>query len=449
MNRWKKYLSVGVMSLCIASTSLSVGAKPVEQVGMQRDKFAVKIVEDLGYTGIAKAYDDATSFSDVKENKGAVYMVSQMGLMNGVGKGMFNPKGELTSAQVAAVEQKIDDRLNQEIGWQHGFYAIASSSQMDKIKNLDGVSFGWSQVEYRADEQAFVLNTTSTGGNDFRIPDGFEVPMDVAKANGVETYLMVYFEDRDGLAQKLFSDKNATTKLVQDLVDLCNGVSKNGETRKFDGLTIDFENFRSSELQKGYNQFLMQLDEALTKEGKKLNVAVQPNKYFKGYDYKAIGEVADHVILMAHDYAPKKLSAFDMGIGSVHTPQTPIAQVYKDLESIMNQATGIADKEKIALQISFASTQWQTKEGKVIHEYPYTPGYEQVNQRLAQPGTKAYYDVLSQNPYAVYTQDGITNTIWYEDEKSVAAKESLVKLFGLGGVSYWRLGTIPEFVVIQ
>lgn len=434
------------MSSLVMVSHIGMAAEAVNGTKeMTREAFAVQLVEKLGYKAVAKNYDKIPTFTDVKTNNGAVYVVSQLGLMNGVDVKRFNPKEKVTPEQQSVIGQRIDVKLEQELGWQHGFYAIASSSQMDLIKGLDAVSFGWAGLEYDVNTGNYSLETEGKGG--FSVPEEFQIPMDHAKENEVETYLMVYFEDKNGSAKQLFNDETKSAQVIADMVAACTSITQSGETRSFDGVTVDFENFMSAELRIPYNKFLLKLDEGLAKEGKKLNVAVQPGMYFKGYDYKTIGEIADHVILMAHDYAPKKLSPLEMEVGSVHTPLTPIAQVYRDLLEVIDPKTGIVDKSKVALQISFATAQWQTKDSKVLNQLPYTPTYDKVLARLAMPDTKQGYDELSQNPYATYTQDGISNMIWYEDERSVEAKENLGKLIGIGGVSYWRLGNIPQNLV--
>ena len=43
------------------------------------------------------------------------------------------------------------------------------------------------------------------------------------------------------------------------------------------------------------------------------------------------------------------------------------------------------------------------------------------------------------------SEDGTDNVLWYENEESIAQKIKLAKLFGIKGLSLWRLGTIPEY----
>ena len=83
--------------------------------------------------------------------------------------------------------------------------------------------------------------------------------------------------------------------------------------------------------------------------------------------------------------------------------------------------------------------------GKVINRYPYRPTYEQLYNRF-KTGVSLNYSSISQNPYAVFTsEEGARNVIWYENQRSIAEKIKLAKLFGIKGLSIWRLGNIPDF----
>ena len=56
------------------------------------------------------------------------------------------------------------------------------------------------------------------------------------------------------------------------------------------------------------------------------------------------------------------------------------------------------------------------------------------------------YSAVYRNPYITYTtEEGKDIFLWYEDERSVNDKIELAKLFGIKGVSFWRLGTIPNY----
>jgi len=57
------------------------------------------------------------------------------------------------------------------------------------------------------------------------------------------------------------------------------------------------------------------------------------------------------------------------------------------------------------------------------------------------------YSERLQNPYASFydSSDDTQNVIWYEDSRSIQAKVDLAKMFGIHGISLWRLGNIPNF----
>jgi spore germination protein YaaH len=177
-------------------------------------------------------------------------------------------------------------------------------------------------------------------------------------------------------------------------------------------------------------------------------VAVQPNLYYKAYDYGSLAEAADKLILMAHDFNAKKLTAEQMASGYTYTPVAPVGQVYDALAGIFSGEDAVVDKSKVALQISFASAQWGVDSaGSVVNAKPYTPGYGQIYNRLIQDGTSIVFDPASQSPYATYYNESsdLDYIIWYEDARSVAAKMQLANMFGVSSFSYWRLGNLPDY----
>lgn len=404
---------------------------------LTREKAATFIVKYLGYEAIAKKQNNV--FNDVTSSQGEISLVSQLGLMSGLGNGLFQPNGKVTVSQGGIIIDRIKNKLEAPITWKHVFYAIQSSSQKDWIKGYDAISFGWAQLE-RDENNNFIIRTSNAKG-DFKVPTGFEAPIDVAKANGVETYLMVYFENKGTLAKSFLEDELQRASVINQLVSLSQGMTKDGVTRAFDGVTIDFEQFLSSDLKSSYNTFIRELKLALQKEGKKLNVALQPTVYFKGYDYRGIGEVADHIILMAHDYGAITLTEAERQTGITTTPLTPIKEVY---DALYEAVTSILDKNKIALQFSFASLQWQSQDNQVVNSRAYTPSYDKIETRLSLSGTTKHFDSYLQSTYAIYEENGMQNIIWYEDINSIHSKIELAKLMGITSLSYWRLGIIPE-----
>jgi len=137
-----------------------------------------------------------------------------------------------------------------------------------------------------------------------------------------------------------------------------------------------------------------------------------------------------------------------MARGFTLTPPTPIESIYYALEKITDSKTGVQDKSKIMLQISFDWTVWQRLNGKTVNSVPYTFNLGNfidllnTNKKITYLYAKDYED-----PYIKYidTKTGYENTVWYENSTSVMKKVDLARLFGIQGISLWRLGTIPDY----
>lgn len=108
-------------------------------------------------------------------------------------------------------------------------------------------------------------------------------------------------------------------------------------------------------------------------------------------------------------------------------------------------AHGVADRSKLALQISFGSAGFHVDgEDRLLETTIYHPAPSTLALRLAQPDTQVVYSEEFRNPCALYTtEDGSRYKVWYENEQSVLDKVALARMFGITGVSLWRIGNIP------
>ena len=176
-------------------------------------------------------------------------------------------------------------------------------------------------------------------------------------------------------------------------------------------------------------------------------LCVPPDDWYKGYDYRAIGEVCDKVILMAHDYQWTSVPEGYVGTKAPDSPVTPFPDIYRALSAITDPETGVQDKSKIVLQVSFAAVGFEVDENGLLADTTiYRPAPDTVAKRLAQADTVVTYDESDRNPSALYTtEEGMTVRLWYEDARSVADKLTLARMMGITGVSVWRLGNVPTY----
>ena len=213
------------------------------------------------------------------------------------------------------------------------------------------------------------------------------------------------------------------------------------------GITIDFEGMKSADWRAPFVAFLTRLRAALPAD-KTLYVCVPPDDWYKGYDYRGIGEVCDKVILMAHDYQWTSVPDGYVGVRAPDSPVTPFSSIFRALSSITDAATGVQDRSKIALAISFGTAGFQVDgNGLLASQTIYHPAQATIARRLAQPDTVITYDGSDRNPCAVYTGDDgtVRYQLWYEDARSVTDKIELARMFGVNGVSLWRVGNIPSY----
>ena len=217
----------------------------------------------------------------------------------------------------------------------------------------------------------------------------------------------------------------------------------------FDGVTINFEGLRGPQARADFTAFLTELEAALRLLNLSLYVTVHPvtidGIYFDGYDFRAIGRLADRVILMTHDYHPRSLEGFVGTAWQRHAALTPIAEVYRALQAITDPTTGVEDRSKIAIAFSFQNVGWFTDDaGMVVSPTPVTVSMETVQRRMTQPDTIFGWSDIYLNPYIIYiTENNERVFLWYQDSRSVAEKLQLARRFGITGASVWRMGIIP------
>ena len=402
-----------------------------------RREMAVMLVKTLGYDELANGESNSV-FSDVSTDSGYIAVAYNLGIINGKSETVFDPEGSALREEGAAMMMRLYNKYYSDIDELHGFYAISSWGQKELAAQMDTVSFGWSRLQY-TDDGNVLLNQTTQDGNDWYMPDGYQDAMDYVMYGGATINLAVTMTDTEDCKAILLNAENRAEAVNQLVIASAN----------FNGVTVDFEGMKGNELKEGFNQFIIELKSALG--NKKLYVAVHPvlknsAEYFDAYDYKTLGEYADKIILMAHDYASYTLPDNLLNTTFIATPVTPFDEVYTALKAITNSQTGVQDKNKIVFAVSTANTSaWNTTDKKITDGKSIHPAMDKVEKRLAQPDTEITYSEKYKNPYAFYTtEEGHQILLWYEDSRSIKDKIKLSKMFGVNSLSVWRIGAIPN-----
>ena len=421
------------------------GFRPNDNI--TREEIAVMLVRALGYDELAKEFSDTyLPFNDVSSNKGYISLAYDFGIVSGKTANSFDPYGTALREEAAAMMMRCYNKYNSYLDFVHGFYAFSSYSQKEMASEMDAVSFGWSRMEY-SDDEGIVVNTTAANDNEWSVPEGYTDIVEYLNDNSVNTNLNIYMSasESDDAEIILGSEENreeAVDVIIEELTVDYNQLGYN----PYDGVTIDFENLRGN-MRDNFTEFLRKLNQELDLIGKNLYVTVQPNMknstYFEGYDFKAIGEIADKVILMAYDYNAKSIPQDVMDSGFTTTPVTPFDEVYYALKTITDDITGVADKNKVVLGVSMSNIGWTVVDGQITNSRGNTYSYSEIADMI-DDGAEVKYSDKYKNPYLIYDSDDGKEIVWYENSRSIADKVKLAEMLGVSGISVWRLGLIPQ-----
>lgn len=324
--------------------------------------------------------------------------------------------------------------------WLHGFYASSSYSQIGLTDSMDAVSLGWGRM-YVDDNGGPYVNQSSAGGNAWVEPQGAHLATGYFEERGIPYNLCVF-----ATTAHAYGETNVLEYLLQEEVQERAADALVAAAQGYSGLTIDFEGLYSVRSRDSFSRFVALVRQKLPGE-RLLYVAAPPDTWYHGYDYRALGEVCDKVILMAHDYQWQTAPEENLNTPLTDTPVAPIDAVEDALRGVTDPETGVEDVGKVALAIAFSSAGVEVdEEGNLLSTTVYRPGPGTLAQRLAQADAEIGWAEGYQSPYVYYhDEEGRRYRVWYEDARSVEAKIQLCYQYGVTGLSLWRLGTVPDY----
>ncbi|ASK64075.1 sporulation protein [Virgibacillus phasianinus] len=224
------------------------------------------------------------------------------------------------------------------------------------------------------------------------------------------------------LTHQMLHDSSSRQTLIDNIYRLVS-------TRGYAGVHIDFERIPAEDRDR-FSTFLSELKERLEQKELLLTIAVPPKTsedipWQKGYDYGAIGSVVDFMLIMAYDWHHS---------GSVPGPIAPIEQVRQTIEFCLTRVS----RQKILLGIPLYGYDW------TVPYNPETVATAISNQNAVElaisHGAPIQYSKKFESPYFNYVdQIGQRHVVWFEDSRSIAEKNKLIKEYGLLGLGAWQL----------
>lgn len=137
-------------------------------------------------------------------------------------------------------------------------------------------------------------------------------------------------------------------------------------------------------------------------------------------DWAAIGAVADRVRVMAYDFHWSTSTA-----GGV----APLSWV----DSVAAFAVTVIPPAKVNLGMPLYGYDWVGSVGEGLT-------WDQIEARRAAVGATAQRSADGSEPWFTYSASGQSHSLWYSDARSTSAKLNVVGKYGLGGLTFWRLG---------
>ena len=226
------------------------------------------------------------------------------------------------------------------------------------------------------------------------------------------------------IANTILTNTQTQNIFINNIISVLNA-------KNYYGVDIDFEYLYPTD-KENYINFLRNLKAQLVANNKTLSVAVAP-KYrdnqsgilYEAHDYRAIGEIADRVIIMTYEW------------GYVYGEPMAISP-YSEVNAVLSYAVTRIPSNKILMGMPNYAYDWIL---------PFSPGTSattltntQALELAIDNGAVIKFDTKAQAPYFNYTDaSGKLHVVWFEDAKSIQARLSLVSKYNLAGVSYWTI----------
>ncbi len=260
-----------------------------------------------------------------------------------------------------------------------------------------------------------------------------------ALKNNVSLSLMVASGNIDSI-NGLVSDPVIHAKnLVSDLRPLI-------DKYKFSDINLDIEYTQSasSGARDNFTKFVKEVKNEL-KNNETLTVEISPTDVIRNslIDPKAMGEIADNIVLMAYDY--HSTSSFVTG------PVAPLSGAgvmsEYDVTTAVEKALDLIPPQKLVLGIPLYGYEWesltQVPRSAIIPNTGVAASNRRAEELLSSCSScSAILDKDADEKYISYFDQnlGDYHTIFYPDKNSTAAKINFTNKFQLGGLALWALG---------
>jgi spore germination protein len=226
------------------------------------------------------------------------------------------------------------------------------------------------------------------------------------------------------LIHTVLSSEEATDRLLAELSRVM------GE-KGYRGVNIDFE-FILVQDRDPFSDFVRRTAQVMRNNGYQTSVALAPKTSaeqegaaYEGKDYRALGEAADHVLLMTYEW------------GYAYGPNMAVAPI-DQVRRVVEYALTEIPASKIDLGIPNYGYDWPLPYVRGTTRAQ-TIGNVQAVRIAIEQNAAILFDETAASPYFHYWFEGVEHEVWFEDVRSLQAKFDLIKEYQLRGCGYWQI----------
>lgn len=357
-----------------------------------REEAAVMLVRALGYGTIAGlAQDLDMPFRDVTSNAGYIAVAHELGLVSGTSATAFSPERTVTREQAAVMLMRLYDGLH---AASPGRVGIADSAdELTDLAGYEAVAVAAGRLIYQNGTAQLVW----TLDEEVR-----EAVAGAAEAAGAQ--VLLYVSATENILRSTASETAA--QLAQAV-----------ESQGWDGVFLDVAQAATSANRKAMTAVAAAVSQAM---GDRLfylmaEAPAWSGTAYDGYDYAALAEAADRLVLRVADH-DEKLGTFRAA------PLDPLEEVYYALASLRDQA------EKVSLLITTTAGVWTagSRDADISGA--------QAARLQKQSGLESYFSSRYACDYLTGTVDKKDTVVWYLGAEAVAERVRMAAFFGVDQV---------------
>ncbi len=337
-----------------------------------------------------------------------------------------------------------------------GFLPFWNMDQADNLRYHLLTHLAYFGLDYNPDGTIQTITddrTTEPGWNKLSSQIASQIFRSAKSSNGKTVIVMRAMTQ--GLIESLVNNSKSRAKLIDSTMEIF-------ETKNFDGINIDFEYIGTPDQRTKNNFSILVGDLSSTCKqrhpGCEISIDVFADSATKDrlWDYTQITSHLDYIIIMAYDFFRSSSTQAGpiaplRGVCAKNQPSLPTCLEH-DVAQTIADFTKIIPAEKLILGVPYYGYEWQTTDSKFLsntyQDSGSTATYKRIRELLEsnqQPNSKILglqtnWNDTTLTPWITYQENGKTQQIHYEDERSLSLKYDLVNQSNLGGIAIWALG---------